>query len=839
VTNRVRTRWHRLQFGVRILLPTVLAVGLFAVAIFALILPAYERQILDRKREMIAELTHSAVSVLSEYEREERAGTITRETAQREAVTRLRFMRYGEEGKDYFWITDLEPRMIMHPYRADLEGSDLTDFADPNGKRLFVEMAGVARDAGGGYVSYAWQWKDDPDRIVPKLSHVRAFAPWGWVVGTGIYLEDVRHEITRLTAHLVRVSLGITAILTLLLLVILLQSLSIERERGRAEGALHESRERYRVLVEASTEGIALALDGRIVFANPTLREMAGRPDESLEGLAPADLFARPDGSPLADGDLTPVPAPLSLLRPDGRAAETMVTASGIRLGTRDGLILAVREVNPPERAQREREELAVELQVALQSLQEPVRNLMREPLSCGMNDPIRQAADRMRRAGMSAILVRSESGEAVGIITDRDIRDRVVAGGIAPDLQAHRIMSAPLLSFPESGLAGEALLQMFDRGVRHLAMRDSSGQVVGLLRDRELTASHRFSPASLTRGIRAAASVEEIVELRGRVPRLVAALVDSGSPPRSISRILTSVSDATHETLIARSLAELGPPPAPFVFFTLGSDGREEQTLATDQDNAILYEDVSGPERDAAAAYFLALGERVCARLDQAGYAFCPGGIMAKNPRWNLPFSEWCGLYRGWMESPEPQDLLEFSVFFDFRAVGGEAGLLRRLRTGIAETLGSHPPFLLHMARHATEFRLPIGSFGRIVTESSGDHQKTFNLKEAMAPIVHVARLYALRHGVEVTNTFERLQRLHEARVLESPGYEEIEQVYGFLMRLRLLHQARAMREGRPPDNHLPTEELTDLDRAMLKQAFARISLLIKRVGYDFLGSA
>ncbi len=874
-------RHPRLRFGLRILLPTLLAIGLFVIAIFAIILPAYERQILDRKREMIRELTHSAVSILVEYESEERAGTLTREQAQREAITRLRYLRYGEDGKDYFWVTDRRPRMIMHPYRPDLEGADLSAFADPAGKLLFVEMVQTVSVRGDGFVEYVWQWKDDPARIVPKLSHIRAFPAWGWVVGTGIYLEDVRHEISRLTGHLVRLSLGIAGLLTLLLLLILQQSLSIELRRSRAEASLVESREKYRALVDAATEGIALVIEGRITFANPVLLGMLDRTDREVEGLRPEEILEDPvgaatppggddsglavpvggDGAGLVvpagrDGSGLPVPADVvgpaptgrgsipgsreaRILRPDGKHTDVVVTTSKIQLGPREALILSFREVGPRDRAQRGREELAVELQVWLQFLQEPVRRFMQRPVHCTLDEPIRRAAERMRRCEASAILVGPPGDDPVGIITDRDVRDRVVAAGLDASEPVHRIMSAPLHAFPESGLAGEALLRMFERRVRHLVVHDAAGRVVGLVRDREITAAHRFSPATLVQEISQARSADEIVDLRERVPRLVAALIDTGSPPRSINRIMAAVADVTHQTLVALAIKELGPPPVPFAFITLGSDGRGEQTLATDQDNAIIYADSPEDRRAAVEPYFQALGERVCRDLDRAGYTRCPGEIMASNPRWRLSLSAWVALYTHWMEAPEPKDLLEFSVFFDFRSVVGDAGLVRSLRGAIATVLRRNPPFLLHLARHALEFRLPMGSFGRIVTESTGAHDKSFNIKEAMAPVVHVARLYALRHGVEATNTLERLHLLHEQGVLRSPSHEEVVQVYEYLMRLRLGHQAEAMREGRAPDNHLPTEGLTDLDRAMLKQASARISLLIKKVSYDFLGSA
>ncbi len=183
----------------RLILPALLAVALFIISIFAVIIPAFRSTIMDRKREMIRELTNSAWSVLHEYNVEEKKGHLTTEEAQKRAISDIRFLRYGEERKDYFWITDMHPRMIMHPYQPNLEGQDLSGDAgrDHTGKKLFVEMVDVCKKNGSGYVEYMWQWKDDPSRIVPKVSYVKGFAPWGWIVGSGIYVEDVRERVAQ------------------------------------------------------------------------------------------------------------------------------------------------------------------------------------------------------------------------------------------------------------------------------------------------------------------------------------------------------------------------------------------------------------------------------------------------------------------------------------------------------------------------------------------------------------------------------------------------------------------------------------------------------------------
>jgi signal transduction histidine kinase len=243
---------------------------LFLVAIWGIILPSFEQTLLERKREMIRELTNSAWSILASYERDEQNGLLTREEAQALAITRVESLRYGPEGKDYFWIQDLQPRMIMHPYRPDLNGQDVSDFTDPRGAPIFVEFAKLVQREGEGYVDYVWQWKDDPERLEPKESYVKGFAPWGWAIGTGIYTDDVRSEIVRIERSLVNTALAISGAVVLLLVFVLQQSLRIERERQEVLDTLRESTERYHSLVEATTEGTLLILDERCRYANPT-----------------------------------------------------------------------------------------------------------------------------------------------------------------------------------------------------------------------------------------------------------------------------------------------------------------------------------------------------------------------------------------------------------------------------------------------------------------------------------------------------------------------------------------------------------------------------------------
>jgi signal transduction histidine kinase len=223
------------RIPVRIILPVTLTAILFGLTIFLLLLPLIEEKLMDGKREMIRELTESSWSILDAHAQKERDGLLTRDQAQASAIENLRRLRYGPELKDYFWINDMNPRIIMHPYRPDLEGKDISGFTDPNGKRLFVEFVKVVQAKSAGYVDYEWQWKDDPGRIVPKISYVKGFVPWGWIVGTGIYVEDVRAEIASITRKLTLISLGILAVIVALSVYVVRRGVIVEQEKKQAQ----------------------------------------------------------------------------------------------------------------------------------------------------------------------------------------------------------------------------------------------------------------------------------------------------------------------------------------------------------------------------------------------------------------------------------------------------------------------------------------------------------------------------------------------------------------------------------------------------------------------------
>ena len=341
----------------RTVLPAMLAIVLFCGVVFLYLLPSFSRVVMAQKRLMIRELTESAWNIIARFEAEERAGRLDRRQAQQEAIEQVRSLHYGQQNKDYFWINDMHPRMIVHPYRPDLEGRDLSTYADPRGKLIFVAMARTVAAEGAGYVAYMWQWKDDPGRIVPKISYVKGFAPWGWIIGTGVYTEDVDAEVAAITGRLQAAALTILAAVSLLLYVLLRTSWQAERGRQRALTAVRASEEKYRALVEAAGESIFMAIRGEGLFANASMLRLAGYDREQFAALDIAELV-RPTARELEtgrrhwqavmDGLEAPTRYETEIRHRDGSLVRVMLALSRIVLQGRLGFMAVVTRLAKP-----------------------------------------------------------------------------------------------------------------------------------------------------------------------------------------------------------------------------------------------------------------------------------------------------------------------------------------------------------------------------------------------------------------------------------------------------------------------------------------------------------
>jgi CBS domain-containing protein len=475
----------------------------------------------------------------------------------------------------------------------------------------------------------------------------------------------------------------------------------------------------------------------------------------------------------------------------------------------------------------------------ALPFLNQPVASICsRNLVVCGRDASIQEAAALMAQRRCSSIFVRDADGGIHGVVTDNDLRTKVIARDLGVRRPVAEIMSSPLVTVSEEALVFEALMAMMKSQIKHLAVTDAKGQVVGVMTHHDVAEAQGQSPLFLVREIATSAGVEEISRLHSRLPGMVQRLIGAGTPAKHINRFITAVSDAVLQRVFDLAVGDLGPPPARYAFMVLGSEGRREQTLKTDQDNAIVFEDVEPERLEAVRGYFLELAEKVCTGLDACGYRFCEANVMARNPMLCQPLAVWKRRFLDWIHAAEAEDLLYSSIFFDFRIGCGHPELVHALRSHLLEALVGWSGFFRHLTQNALLTKPPIGFFRNFVVESKGDQRHKFDIKRAMLPIVEFARVYALHQAVEETNTLERLERLMQRGKISTRDFNEIEQGYSFLMQLRLARQVAAvLEEGRAPDNFINPKELSGIEQRLLKEIFIRIGSLQTRMSFDFTG--
>ena len=459
--------------------------------------------------------------------------------------------------------------------------------------------------------------------------------------------------------------------------------------------------------------------------------------------------------------------------------------------------------------------------------------------LSCSEDTSIQQAASLMSDRKCSSIFIKNLGGDYTGVVTDTDLRSKVIAKGHDISAPIANIMSSPLHSVQIDSMVSEALLEMMDTNLKHLAVRDRQSNVVGIVTNRDLLTAQEQSPFFLIRELSAASGMDEIVDMQKRTPRLIQNMLNSGAKARTITRLISSISDAILDKLVGFALDELGPAPSEFVFLIVGSEGRNEQTLKTDQDNAIIYADVAKAESSDAKAYFLKFGERVCTWLDQAGYDFCKGDVMAKNPKWCQPLSLWKRYFYSWIRVSTPKDLMQSNIFFDLRGGCGNIELVDELRLFLFESLEGWTRFFRDLTVNALGFKPPLGFFRNFVVESKGEHRHKLDIKKSMTPIVDIARIYALNNNISETNTQERLYRLYLEKVFDEETYNDLDHAYSYLLHHRLSCQIKNIVEGEKPDNYIDPTKLSRMDQTMLKELFKRIERMQTKLSLDFTGSA
>ncbi|MFO7931541.1 MAG: DUF294 nucleotidyltransferase-like domain-containing protein [Desulfosalsimonas sp.] len=446
-----------------------------------------------------------------------------------------------------------------------------------------------------------------------------------------------------------------------------------------------------------------------------------------------------------------------------------------------------------------------------------------REFASCSMDNTIQEAAQIMTSRKRSSVVVMDADGKSTGLLTDHDMRTKVVARAYPVDRPVGDILGGPLITMPAQSQIFEAIMQMMKYDIKHLAVTDSARNLLGIATEQDLLLAQGRSPVYLMREIQLADTVQDLKVRHRQLPGLMKSMIDSGAIASHLNRIIAEISDAVLKKIIGFALEQEGEPPAEFAFMVMGSEGRKEQTLKTDQDNAIVFKDVPADREKEVQSYFLRLADKICSWLDEAGYSFCEYDIMARNPKWCQPLHKWKQYFHQWVHEADPESLLHSSIFFDFRLAYGQEDLIRELRSNLFKTLSGWVGFYRHFAENALYFKPPLDFFGNLILKTRDGRKNTLDIKTPMRLIVDFARIYALQNRIETTNTLDRLGEVQLKGALEKKDYEELSLAYGFLMHIRLSHQVNLLvEEKQAADNLIQPNKLTHIERQSLKEAWS-----------------
>ncbi len=825
------------KFFLSIVLPSILAILLFIISFYVIIIPSFEKNLMENKKEMISELTNTAWSLIEEYYNEYRAGRIGREEAMQLAASRIGKMRYGDEKKDYFWITDMRPFMVMHPYRQELNGTDLSNFKDHQGKRLFVDAAEIVSEKGEGYINYIWQWKDDTTLIVPKLSYVKGFSQWKWIIGTGIYLEDVQQEIKILEKRLNRIAFVIIIIIAFALLYIIRQSMTIEYRRKKAEHKLLLSQQKYKTLVGASTIGTLMMAENRIIYANQKFLDLSGSQRNELSKKRIEDLFDL-DWQSITDSFRDPGKSVTieTIIKSRTNTIEVLLSVSKVRYNNDYSYIIVVNELSRSRIINRHSKVLQDEIQSSVLLMNQSVSHLTRDYLSCNLDYPVSEAVNLLKRKNKSALLIK-QKGQIIGIATASDFLNRAMSEQIELNAPVSSIMSAPVVSVSENCLIHEAILTCILHGISYLQVNNTEGKCIGLLEYKNLLEVQQNLIAQLFNEMNKAESASKLKDIYHRMNGIIELLVCSGARHGNLTRLISTFSDSINVRIIEMAIENEGAAPCDFCFIAMGSQGRMEQTLCTDQDNGFIISE-QFKNNEAAKLYFRRLGERITADLNTVGYNYCKGNVMASNPQWIKSLKEWKEQFSLWVNNSDPQSLMDVNIFFDFRAIYGNSSFSDDLRAHLNKIAKGKAVFFYHLSQEIIRFKSPLSVFGKILGEHETPDSNLVDIKKLLMPVAGFARLYALRALITETNTLNRLKKLRNSEDMPDDLIDEITEAYGILMETRLRLQTTCLSEGKDPSNILDINQLTNIEQTTIRKVLSLINDLATKVRLDFGGT-
>jgi CBS domain-containing protein len=450
-------------------------------------------------------------------------------------------------------------------------------------------------------------------------------------------------------------------------------------------------------------------------------------------------------------------------------------------------------------------------------------------------NISIQEAAQIMSDYRISSLILADANGLPSGIITDRDLRDKVVSKGKDCKDKVKDIMSIPHVRADVKEYCFEAILKMVKHNVHHLlVMKDDT--IRGILTNHDLMLIQGTSPLSIVKDIESQSTVDALIPVSGKINNIVGLLLNEGAKASSITRIITEINDRLVRKILEIAEERFGEAPVPYCWVAFGSEGRKEQTFKTDQDNALIYHDPTDAEMEKAAEeYFRNFTLFVRDGLLKCGFPLCPADFMATNPMWRQPLHVWRKYFTNWISTPTSDAVLNSVTFFDVRAVYGETRLLDWLKEFILTMTKDSKIFLGYIANLAIKNMPPIGFLKTFVVEKSGEHKDKLNMKvKGLAPLVDIVRLFALEKGIKETSTIERINILKDKHTIVKEYADELIHAFEFIMLLRIQHQLEKLKEGKDIDNFINPNNLSNLEKRIAKETFQLVSkiqdLIIER---------
>lgn len=449
----------------------------------------------------------------------------------------------------------------------------------------------------------------------------------------------------------------------------------------------------------------------------------------------------------------------------------------------------------------------------------------IRDVVSVNEETTIQEAAQVMSRNKVSSLVIRDKNDFPTGVITDRDLREKVVAKGRSITDSVKNIMSLPLIRVDATDYAFEAVLKMIKYNIHHvLVVRD--GVLRGVITNHDLMLLQGTSPLSFAKDIENQHTLDGLAPLANKLNKIIGLLLKEGAKASNITKIISELNDRLVKKILEIAEKKFGAPPVPYCWIAYGSEGRKEQTFKTDQDNAIIYADPKTPaQEETARKYFAEFAVYVRDGLINSGFPPCEANYMASNPQWCQPISTWKKYFLSWIQHPNPEALLRSVIFFDFRGLFGNLSLAGELREYLIRNLKDQNLFFARIASLILKNRPPLGFFRSFTVNKEGEHKDQLNLKlSGIGPLVDLVRLFALESGIHETSSMERLHAMWDTHPIAIELGGEIEQAFEFINLLRIHHQLDQMERNVPLDNFINPSKLSNLEKKSLKESFQLI---------------